>query len=258
MGDILTETERALQTLYSASGVTPALRRAADTWLQEFQRQDAAWYVSDQLLSRPDKTLQFFAAKTMQRKVAFEFSRLPAEARASLWSSLMAHFERFAAGPRTVLVQICATIAAFAMQTLERSDMVSELATRFGGEAAAQRALMTLFGAMADEAMNYRSAASPRMREAYAKQLIAAIPIVLDYLRAATAGSAAVDAAVQKEALCCFFAWLRCCRVPPSLAAASPLVPAAFAALRRPDTFEAGECVCVCVLIIYFYEYEYD
>ena len=72
MTDVLAQATQALRTLYGASGVTSAARRSADTWLQEFQRQDAAWVVSDRLLASGDQTLQFFAAKTMQRKVAFD------------------------------------------------------------------------------------------------------------------------------------------------------------------------------------------
>ena len=239
MTDVLAQATQALRTLYGTSGVSSAARRAADTWLQEFQRQDAAWVVSDRLLASGDQTLQFFAAKTMQRKVAFEFGRLPADARGSLWSSLMAHFARFSSGPRTVLVQLCSTIAAFAMQTPEREDLVDELTARFSGEAAAQRALMTLLATLADEVRNYRSAASKHMRDAYTAQLSAALPGVMEYLQqAATRGAS--DAAVQCDVLGCFFAWLRCCRIPPAIAAASPLIPAAFAALHRPATFEAG------------------
>lgn len=61
------EVQTKLQELYLHQD--PAVRKAADAALQEFQKTDLAWAVSQELLGSSDQSFQFFGAQTLLRKV---------------------------------------------------------------------------------------------------------------------------------------------------------------------------------------------
>jgi len=61
------EVRQKVQELYQHQD--PSVQKAADTALQEFQKTDLAWSISQELLSDGDESVQFFGAQTLLSKV---------------------------------------------------------------------------------------------------------------------------------------------------------------------------------------------
>ncbi|KAH9299653.1 hypothetical protein KI387_031335, partial [Taxus chinensis] len=75
--DIKTTLQDALRALYHHPDAP--VRREANKWLQEFQRNIEAWQVSDSLLHDPNSTLEtlIFCSQTLKSKVQRDFEELP-------------------------------------------------------------------------------------------------------------------------------------------------------------------------------------
>ncbi|KAI8820459.1 armadillo-type protein [Fimicolochytrium jonesii] len=68
----VTAVEQALEQLYSLSS-TPDAKAAAQNWLQQLQKEPAAWDVAAQLLRSPSANGRFFGALTFQTKITTDW-----------------------------------------------------------------------------------------------------------------------------------------------------------------------------------------
>ena len=92
------ERVREAFALQANPASSPAQMKEALSWLEKFQNTQEAWQVADQLLAQPApnggngvQPEHIFAAQTMRTKIQYDWAELPAEAHASLRSSLLAH-----------------------------------------------------------------------------------------------------------------------------------------------------------------------
>ena len=91
------ERVREAFALQANPASSPAQMKEALSWLEKFQNTQEAWQVADQLLAQPApnggngvQPEHIFAAQTMRTKIQYDWAELPAEAHASLRSSLLA------------------------------------------------------------------------------------------------------------------------------------------------------------------------
>ncbi|KAF8311617.1 ARM repeat-containing protein [Clavulina sp. PMI_390] len=127
--------QAVLQALQVFSGQTNKVAiDTANRWLQDFQHTPEAWITCDYLLNAPDSALpaQTFAAQTIRAKVTFDLQQVAPADRMALKQSLVGVMQRFAAGPRVVLVQTCLSLAGLALQLPDWSDPVGDMISALG------------------------------------------------------------------------------------------------------------------------------
>ena len=168
-------------------------------WLEKFQNTQEAWQVSDQLLAQPApagvgsvQPEHIFAAQTMRTKIQYDWAELPAEAHASLRSSLLAHVLRFGQGPQPVLTQLCLAVGVLALHMEEWhatvvNDLIASLTTPPEEATAKLPCLLELLLVLPEEAENYKVNVLPRRRENFRSMLTSSALPVLGLLQQARA-----------------------------------------------------------------------
>ena len=247
--DHIARVVEAVRLVYTQS-FTPVgapQRREADAWLCQFQRQAAAWQVSDQLLHRDgvDENVRFFAAQTLHTKIRHDFSDLPPDAALQLRESLLQHLvAAIAAGRKLELKKLRLAVAALAAQMNWQTfpeDILSAMQHLAPG---AQQwelhvALLGVIEVVPDEAKSRRLDIDPTVRREYIFGLERLSGSILKFMESLmTAASANVS--LQTSILRCMRGWVQHCRIPAELLVASPAFGASFTALDVEDLFDEG------------------
>ncbi len=244
---------------------SPAQMQEAAQWLESFQKTAEAWQTADQLLSMPSEpsisSSHIFAAQTMRTKIVYDWADLPAEAHASLRSSLLAHVVRFGQGPQPVLTQLCLAVGVLALRMESWPTVVNDLIASLTTppETARQKlpCLLEMLTVLPEEAENFKVGVLPRRRDDFRRLLKEAGPHVLSLLNAVAtqfSASCAVgrpgepagenDAALIRM-IRCVTSWVRHVELPSEQLAASPALPFSFAAMASAEYFDAASDMIV-------------
>eukprot|EP00903_Cladosiphon_okamuranus_P011653 g10961.t1 len=249
------EASAALNAVYNGSGPS---HKEADRWLQEFQRSQEAWSVSDFMLSMDSAELNvtFFAAQTIQAKIQNNFRELPQESIPSLRDSLVGHLQRWGgAGKSAVITRLCLALAGLALQ-LNWPDVLKDLTGQLmrgaGGSVEQQkqaaRVLLEFMKVLPEEAVNHRIVVPEATREAFLQQLCGSSTFLLSSLEQIAAGPLGAEVMVQETVFQCLGSWVRHVNVPGDELVRNPLLLAAFDALREHELFETAVDLLVEVL----------
>ncbi|KAK1318956.1 hypothetical protein QJS10_CPB04g00017 [Acorus calamus] len=110
-------------------------RVAANQWLVQFQKSDAAWEVVTSVLASPDSPpssppnfeLEFFSAQILKRKIQNEGYYLQLAAKDALLNALLVAAKRFCSGPPQLLTQICLALSALILRAVEYKKPIEQL-----------------------------------------------------------------------------------------------------------------------------------
>ena len=118
----------AIAALYNSAS-TEAVRTQANDFLQAFQTSDAAWQLTNALLSEPGLPLQayFLAAQTLHTKLRQDWDQLPAELYGSIRETVLGHAVRFQGAEPMLRSQIALVVAALVLQYVDWERPIPEL-----------------------------------------------------------------------------------------------------------------------------------
>ncbi|ODV95788.1 hypothetical protein PACTADRAFT_75014 [Pachysolen tannophilus NRRL Y-2460] len=127
--------QQALQTMYS--NVSNDVKHQANNYLENFQKSQEAWNVVFEVLnnssSSPDLLLlKMFCAQTLRSKISYDLHQLPRESLQGLKDSiinLIITYER--QSQKIIFVQLCVSLANFALQFLEWKNCIEEVISKF-------------------------------------------------------------------------------------------------------------------------------
>lgn len=225
----------------STPGSTPQQIKEATSWLEQFQATTEAWQVADQLLSQgPGEHTKsapehIFAAQTMRTKIQYDWAELPAEAHASLRSSLLSHVLRFGQGPQPVLTALCLAVGVLALHMEDWhatvvNDLINSLTTPPEQATAKLPCLLELLLVLPEEAENYKVNVLPKKRDNFRMTLAANAPAVITLL-----GQVCTQCQAQKDTpagnvilnkmLRCVASWMRHVELSAELLGARQLAP---------------------------------
>ncbi|KAJ3096358.1 hypothetical protein HDU97_006005 [Phlyctochytrium planicorne] len=126
----LEEFVAAINQLYSPAS-SPQGRKAAEDWLQEFQRSREAWDLSRSLLiSSTSEEIRFFAASTLVVKVARDWEEIKYE---NIQNDFIDLLCRFTAGPGNITTKLCTCLAEIMFKTVpdQWADPISYIVSYF-------------------------------------------------------------------------------------------------------------------------------
>ncbi|KAI8589630.1 armadillo-type protein [Geranomyces variabilis] len=111
----LAQVKEAIEILYSpVSGGSD--KTAAQLWIQNLQKQPAAWGIASQLLRSETPTFRFFGALTFQLKLATEWHTLSAEQIMQVRDELLVCLLESARFPQYVVTKLCISLVLIALR----------------------------------------------------------------------------------------------------------------------------------------------
>ncbi|THV07689.1 ARM repeat-containing protein [Dendrothele bispora CBS 962.96] len=223
----------------------------ANTWLQDFQHSPEAWSTCNVLLLSPDvpPAAKLFAAQTFRTKVTYDLSQVDPSNIAGLRDTLVAALQKYSAGPRTIIVQLCLAISGLALQFPAWENAVQTMINTFGVNPATVPVLLQFLTLLPEEVHtnNRIPITDYEWRERVSDLLAANSKQVLDLLSMYIQASG-VTADVQNQAFKCLRSWLMSGEVSTLEMAESPLLAFSFEALASENLFDAAVDV-ICELI---------
>ncbi|KAG6551513.1 hypothetical protein Mapa_006936 [Marchantia paleacea] len=230
----------ALQALYHHPD--PAIRTAANQWLDQFQHTMEAWQVSDSVLHDPSSNLEalYFCAQTIRTKVQRDYEDLPPNAPLSLRNSLMTLLIKFRQGPPTVRTQLCLGMVALAVHMAPEEwgtgGVVQWLGKELGSHADAIPCLLELVTVLPQEAQSYKISVRPERRRQFQRELVGSVQDAFSLLT-----SCLREESLREQVLRAFAAWMRLSYgMSAATLATHPLVAASLAGLDSEQTFDAA------------------
>jgi len=197
MSDPLSTCLQALDALYN--NPDGSVKKQADQWLTQLQKEPMAWQVADQLLHRPSLPEQayFFAATTLHSKLLFSFHELSESThRLSFRDSLMTHLQRFKNGTDLVkrTLEICmACLGVHLMSLGEWSNCIDQLIDTFGPQPDTAPMLLDILAFLPDENENPKlllpNVLRARAQQAMLPSTQRIIGLLMHYLAASSVGS---------------------------------------------------------------------
>ncbi|KAI0080303.1 ARM repeat-containing protein [Panus rudis PR-1116 ss-1] len=215
----------------------------ANNWLQDFQHSSEAWTTCNVLLLNPDAppAAKLFAAQTFRTKVTYDLNQVDTASRFALRDTLLTALEKYHAGPKTIMVQLCLAIAGLALQLPAWQNPVQDLIDSFGRNPATVPALLQFLTLLPEE-MNSNTkipVTDEEYKEREAALLTANAPKVLEllimYLQAP-----GVSFAVQNQVFQCLSSWLAAGEITAMSLAQTPLLAFAFEALSSDELFDTA------------------
>ncbi|CAB4409821.1 unnamed protein product [Rhizophagus irregularis] len=124
-----------VNTLYNSQD--KVRREQADSWLQAFRKTSEAWTIANQVLRSPQLTPQseaarHFAAGTFRQKIILDLHQLDATARNNLRDSLLELLYQYRSGPRSIVTQLCISLACLALQMPEWQNVLHQFTELYG------------------------------------------------------------------------------------------------------------------------------
>ncbi|EGO05222.1 hypothetical protein SERLA73DRAFT_82769 [Serpula lacrymans var. lacrymans S7.3] len=223
----------------------------ANSWLQDFQHSPEAWSTCNVLLLSPDAppAAKLFAAQTFRTKVTYDLHQVDAPNLLPLRDTLVTALERYHAGPKTIIVQLCLAISGFALQVPAWDDVLQSMIDKFGRNPATVPALLQFLTLLPEELVSNTRipVTDDDYRERSAALLTTNSQQVLELL-AMYIQASGITHTVQAQILDCLRSWLVAGEVNTIGLAESPLLGLAFEALASDDLFDAAVDV-ICELI---------
>ncbi|OMJ20908.1 hypothetical protein AYI69_g6045 [Smittium culicis] len=239
---------QALQLLYQ--GADQNSKAQANQWLQDFQKKDTAWVISDSILRNTDLGLEsrLFAAQTLRFKIINNFKELDPSSGISLKDSLIQHLVSSRNGSQALITQLCLALADLALQLVSWEDPVKEMIDNFTSDSSSISVLLEFLTVLPEEVDNNdrilveRAIYTERANKLLTLKSMQVVELLVNCLQ-----SSALASVVQTKVLDCFSAWLKSGELTLNLLQRTPLLDLAFAALQSDDehVFEtAVDAIC--------------
>ncbi|RDB28567.1 Uncharacterized protein C11G11.07 [Hypsizygus marmoreus] len=223
----------------------------ANSWLQDFQHSPEAWATCNVLLLSPDAppAAKLFAAQTFRSKVTYDLQQVDQQNIPALRDTLLTALERYHSGPRTIIVQLCLSLAGLALQMPSWSDAVQTMIASFGRNPVTVPTLLQFLTLLPEELNSNTKipVTDDEYRERSAALLTANSKQILELL-SMYIQAAGVTTAVQIQVFHCLRSWLVAGEVSAADLAETPLFAFAFEALASDALFDAAVDV-ICELI---------
>ncbi|CAL1695258.1 unnamed protein product [Somion occarium] len=245
-----------VQTVLSALEVftgnpDKASLETANNWLQDFQHSSEAWSTCNILLLSPDVPFpaKLFAAQTFRTKVIYDLHQVDAAHRFALRDTLLTALERFATGPKNIMVQLCLAIAGLALQLPTWENPVQDMIDSFGRNSATVPTLLQFLTLLPEElTSNTRiPVTDEEYKEREAVLLTANGQKVLDLLSIYLQATGTTSD-IQTQVFHCLSSWLAAGEITAVSLAQTPLLTYAFDALSSDQLFDAA-VTTVCDII---------
>ncbi|XP_028553838.1 uncharacterized protein LOC110092572 isoform X2 [Dendrobium catenatum] len=252
-------------------------RVAANQWLVQFQKMDAAWEVAASFLTSSSDPIissnfevEFFAAQILRRKIQNDGYHLQIGAKGSLFNALLLAARRFSLGPPQLLTQICLALSALVLRAVEHKmpieqffSSLNELQSQENGNAAVLEMLTVLPEEV--EVNNGDGSIDAGSRFQFTRELLSHTPNVLEFLLLQSEQNLALllqseqniknGTTLQeknKKILRCLLSWVRVgcfSEIHPSVLPTHPLLNFVFNSLQVPTSFDVSievliELVC--------------
>lgn len=170
-------------------------RVAANQWLVQFQKTEAAWEVATSLLTSSSDSnissnfeVEFFAAQILRRKIQNEGYHLQLGVKGSLLNALLLAARRFSLGPPQLLTQICLALSALVLRAVEHKmpieqffSSLNKLQNQENGNAAVLEMLTVLPEEVVEDSSGDCSI-DARSRCKFTRELLSHTSIVLEFL----------------------------------------------------------------------------
>ncbi|KAH0463465.1 hypothetical protein IEQ34_008047 [Dendrobium chrysotoxum] len=253
-------------------------RVAANQWLVQFQKMEAAWEVAASLLTSSSDPIissnfevEFFAAQILRRKIQNDGYHLQLGAKGSLFNALLLAARRFSLGPPQLLTQICLALSALVLRAVEHKmpieqffSSLNELQSQENGNAAVLE-MLTVLPEEVVEVNNGDGSIDAGSRCQFTRELLSHTPIVLEFLLLQSEQNLVLllqseqnlknSTTLQeknKKILRCLLSWVRVgcfSEIHPSALPTHPLLNFVFKSLQVPTSFDVSievliELVC--------------
>ncbi|KAG9043201.1 Nuclear import receptor [Tulasnella sp. UAMH 9824] len=177
--------------------------------------------------------------QNFQHAVTHDLHQLDASQRAGLRETLTTAIQKYANGPRAVLIQLCLALSGLALQMKEWDNPVLDLINALGQNPVTVPALLLFLTVLPEEvAGNTRIPMTTEEFRAQEAQLLTANgPEVLRLLTMYSQAEG-ITAIVQAQVFKCLRSWLQTGEVTPNMIAATPLFQVTFSGLVHEELFE--------------------
>ncbi|KAI8903771.1 armadillo-type protein [Gorgonomyces haynaldii] len=236
----------ALSVMLSVQQQPVQARRQANKWLEQFQKQQVAWGICDQIIqdqSSPQE-VRLFAAQTFRQKVEFDLDQLDIKSIQSLRNSLLELLFRFRSGPKALLTQLSISLADLAVQMTDWHDPVGYMIDQFQ-TSEMQLVLLEFLSVLPEELLYNRKIGVDRslVKLKEDQMLKPNAQKVMNLLGSLLNG----NPDTTEKILRCLESWLRANSLTLDLVL--PMAPFIFEQMNDPSLFEV--CVdIVCELIV--------
>ena len=206
--------------------------------------QPHAWSVCDQILhgSFP-REVQYFASNTIRAKIQTAFLELPHDSHEPLKQSLMAHLQRFGAGPSEVFVQLSVAVADLALYMEDWKHAAADLITSFQDQ---PLLLLDILVAFPEEIDDRHLRISDGRRKDFQKELADDCPLVFQLCEMLLQSSQELP--IIAKTFKCLAGFMRFAGPCGVHFGSSILLPASFQALAVPELAD-NACDVICEAI---------
>ncbi|KAJ7277569.1 hypothetical protein O6H91_Y390000 [Diphasiastrum complanatum] len=167
-------------------------RVAANQWLVQFQRSDAAWEVAASILTSESSHIheyevELFAAQILKRKIQSDISMLQPDGRNALQNALLMAAKNFSLGFSQLLTQICLALSALVLRASE-SKPIEQLfisLNELQHQGTGKNAVLELLTVLPEEVMedrNMNTSVNQDRRWQFSQDLLSKTPSVLEFL----------------------------------------------------------------------------
>ncbi|RIA97728.1 armadillo-type protein [Glomus cerebriforme] len=238
-----------VNTLYNSQD--KARREQADSWLQAFRKTSEAWTIANQVLRSPQLTpeseaARYFAAGTFRQKITLDLHQLDATARNNLRDSLLELLYQYRAGPRSIVTQLCLSLACLALQMLEWQNVLHQFTELYGKNPETVSCLLEFLKILPEEInTNNRIPISDEDYRVRSRQLLTdnaseVLQMLLIYLQ-----NSGTNTDYQKKVFECFHSWLQSGEIAIDNLEKSPFLSLSFDALQSDGLYDiAVDVVC--------------
>jgi len=108
------EVENVIKQFYEC--YEAEIRKPAEHWLHELQKQPYAWRLSSELLNSMQVSSQFFGAHTFQVKILRDWNTLQPDEIIPLKNELISWIKKYSSSTQIVLTKLCLALTSFALQ----------------------------------------------------------------------------------------------------------------------------------------------
>ncbi|KAG8974893.1 Nuclear import receptor, partial [Tulasnella sp. 427] len=179
--------------------------------------------------------------QTFQHAVTHDIHQLDASQRAGLRDTLITAIQKYATGPRAVLIQLCLALSGLALQMKEWDNPVLDLINVLGQNPVTVPALLLFLTVLPEEvAGNTRIPMSTEEFRAQEAQLLTANGSEVLKLLTMYSQAPGITTAVQSQVFKCLRSWLQTGEVVPSMIADTPLFQLAFDGLAYEELFDSA------------------
>ncbi|KAJ7532039.1 hypothetical protein O6H91_14G069600 [Diphasiastrum complanatum] len=231
-------------------------RVAANQWLVQFQRSDAAWEVAASILTSESSHIheyevELFAAQILKRKIQSDISMLQPDGRNALQNALLMAAKNFSLGFSQLLTQICLALSALVLRASE-SKPIEQLfisLNELQHQGTGKNAVLELLTVLPEEVMedrNMNTSVNQDRRWQFSQDLLSKTPSVLEFLLHLSKNGGMENSELhekERKILRCLLSWVRIgCffEVPQENLPNHPLLGFICSALQVPLTFDVA------------------